>query len=132
MTIIFQCSVQKKDNKMNLGVPMNSWPGGERHAIYQSEHDTWNAMHYPGTRQICVECGNPTERCEDDSLYFDDIGPLCKACFDELEEEQNAIGLSLIEHYKPNSESKSDFDRAMRILQSAILKPKSDHGKKNV
>lgn len=63
----------------------NTWPGGVRNAIGQQEHDVWNAVHYPGTRQLCDECDEPTGRCEDDSLYTDDGGgPLCKACYEEL------------------------------------------------
>ena len=60
----------------------NTWPGGKRHPMYQSEHREWNATHYPGTRQLCVECGCPTDRCEDDSLFTDDeFGPLCPDCY---------------------------------------------------
>ena len=60
---------------------MNTWPGGKRKAISQSEHEAWNALHYPGTRQLCVMCDEPTERCEDDAMYNDDgQGPLCWAC----------------------------------------------------
>ena len=63
----------------------NSWPGGKRHAMTQSEHKEWNALHYPGTRQLCCECGNPTGRCDEyDSLYLDDgTGPLCEKCYNE-------------------------------------------------
>ena len=61
----------------------NTWPGGYRHAIYQSEHEAWNACHYPGTRQLCVSCNAPTGRCEDDSLFRGDEGPLCEACAEE-------------------------------------------------
>jgi len=63
---------------------MNTWPGGIRHAMHQSDHERWNASHYPGTRQLCVECDDPTGRCEDDSIYADDdreIGPLCVECW---------------------------------------------------
>lgn len=63
----------------------NSWPDGKRHPLSQSEHDKWNAAHYPGTRQLCVNCDAPTGRCEDDSLFFDGHGPLCVACWSELE-----------------------------------------------
>lgn len=59
---------------------MNSWPDGYRHAINQLQHEAWNSAHYPGTRQICEECGEPTGRCEDDSIYLDDRGPLCETC----------------------------------------------------
>ena len=64
---------------------MNTWPKGYRHAMYQDEHEKWNANHYPGTRQLCTICGVPTGRCEDDSLYIDDEdGPLCKECWKKL------------------------------------------------
>ena len=63
-----------------------TWPNGQRHAIHQSEHEAWNAKHYPGTRQLCTECDEPTGRCEEDALYAgqeNSIGPLCEKCFDE-------------------------------------------------
>lgn len=49
-----------------------------------NEHESWNANHYPGTRQLCVECDAPTGRCEEDSLYADEErerGPLCEDCW---------------------------------------------------
>ena len=69
-----------------MGV-MNTWPGGTKMALYQSEHEEWNAKRFPGTRQFCVECDTPTGRCEDDSLYADDdgeVGPLCEECYDKM------------------------------------------------
>lgn len=72
---IFQI-IYLKDNKMN------TWSGGKRHPMYQSEHKEWNAKHYPGTRQLCIECGSPTRRCEDDTIYLNnEIGPLCEDCY---------------------------------------------------
>lgn len=60
---------------------MNTWPGGIRHAMPQSEHEKWNSQHYPGTRQLCVQCEQPTGQCEEDSFYADDgSGPLCGDC----------------------------------------------------
>lgn len=62
----------------------NTWPGGKRQAIDQTEHEKWNASNYPGTRQLCTECEEPTGRCEEDSLYADQdnaLGPLCEACW---------------------------------------------------
>lgn len=53
----------------------------------QADHDEWNARHFPGTRQICEACGEPTGRCEYDSLYDGDCGPLCRACRDATEDE---------------------------------------------
>ena len=61
----------------------NSWPGKRRKALYQDEHEHWNAKHYPGTRQLCEACQEPTGRCEEDSIYLDNIGPLCETCYDE-------------------------------------------------
>ena len=67
---------------------MNTWPSGRRHAMSQSEHEKWNASHYPGTRQMCTECDAPTGRCEDDSLFVDETGPLCEECFEALREDK--------------------------------------------
>ena len=64
----------------------NSWPDGYRHAIYQSEHEAWNASHYPGTRQLCSICDRPTGRCEDDAIWSEDGEPLCEGCYHESEE----------------------------------------------
>jgi len=64
---------------------MNTWPGGKRHAMDQSAHEQWNATYYPGTRQLCVKCDNPTGQCEEDSHYVGDVGPLCKECYLELD-----------------------------------------------
>jgi hypothetical protein len=69
---------------------MNTWPRGYRHAMTQSEHKAWNAHTYPGTRQLCEQCGEPTGRCEDDSLYVgndDEIGPLCEHCWNEARKQ---------------------------------------------
>ena len=61
---------------------MNTWPGGRRHAMTQCEHESWNAANYPGTRQLCSECGEPTGNCEEDAIYLDDgTGPLCEECY---------------------------------------------------
>jgi hypothetical protein len=62
---------------------MNTWPNGYRHAISPCEHEAWNSSHYPGTRQLCSECDEATGRCEEDSMYVDDIGPLCEDCYVE-------------------------------------------------
>ncbi len=63
----------------------NTWPGGQRHAMSQDEHEQWNAGVYPGTLQLCSECEVPTGRCEDDSLYINDSGPLCEKCYSKYE-----------------------------------------------
>lgn len=53
-------------------------------AYTQDEHNRINAREYPGTRQLCCQCEEPTERCEEDSIYIDDLGPLCEICYDVL------------------------------------------------
>lgn len=67
---------------------MNTWPGGKRHAMYQHEHAQWNANHYPGTRQLCADCGQPTGRCEDDTLYWEDDEKLCEECWEAKKPKQ--------------------------------------------
>ena len=62
---------------------MNTWPGGKRRALSQDEHERWNANHYPGTRQICPRCDQPTGRCEEDSHE----GNLCDDCDREKKEK---------------------------------------------
>jgi len=55
----------------------------------QSEHEEINRREYPGTRQLCERCGEPTGRCEDDSIYLEDgRGPLCQDCFCDWEDTQ--------------------------------------------
>lgn len=66
----------------------NEWPSGRRHAMAQDDHERWNARHYPGTRQLCSECDEPTGRCEDDSLSIGDGEPLCEACWTRLQPEE--------------------------------------------
>ena len=61
---------------------MNVWPDGYQHPLSQVEHADWNAKNYPGTQQLCVDCDSPTGRCEDDSLFTDDHGPLCPDCYE--------------------------------------------------
>ena len=54
----------------------------------QSEHRRINAREYPGTRQLCSVCNEPTDRCEEDALYLDadveNSGPLCMTCYHTL------------------------------------------------
>lgn len=62
----------------------NTWPGGHKHAMNQNEHENWNSLNHLGTLQLCIECGDTTGRCEEDSIYADDdgeIGPLCLECW---------------------------------------------------
>lgn len=58
----------------------NIWPGGYRHAMHQTEHESWNAWNYPGTRQLCSLCDEPTGRCEDDTIWSKDEQPICSEC----------------------------------------------------
>lgn len=60
---------------------MNTWPMGKRKALHQDDHIKWNNNNYPGTRQLCVICGEPTERCEEDSLWDKNGNPLCSICY---------------------------------------------------
>jgi hypothetical protein len=60
----------------------NTWPEGRRRAMYPDEHERWNAMNYPGTRQLCVLCSDETGRCEEDEMTVEHIdGPLCVDCY---------------------------------------------------
>ena len=71
---------------------MNTWPGGKRIALSQKQHEEWNSYNYPGTLQICDLCGEPTERCEEDAIYWDDDSePICLDCYHKLERENNGI-----------------------------------------
>lgn len=67
---------------------MNTWPNGFRRAMSQGEHQHWNSYNYPGTRQLCCECECATGRCEEDSIFIGDVGPLCEECFGSLILEQ--------------------------------------------
>ena len=67
---------------------MNTWPNGARRAMTQAEHGEWNDANYPGTREICSQCDEPTGRCEEDNITDDDREPYCEDC---------AIGAGLIE-----------------------------------
>lgn len=63
---------------------MNTWPNGIKRAITQSEHEAWNATNYPGTRQLCSKCDEPTGNCEEDSLSIDGESVLCNECYIKL------------------------------------------------
>lgn len=69
----------KKMKAMN-----NTWPEGHRHPMTQNEHEKWNGKHYPGTRQLCSQCDQPTGRCEEDMLQSDK-GPVCEFCWSPKE-----------------------------------------------
>lgn len=60
----------------------NEWPDGYRHAMSQEAHKLWNESNYPGTRQLCDICDNPTGRCEDDEMV-NDGKPVCEECLDK-------------------------------------------------
>ena len=68
---------------------INTWPKGYRYSMHQDEHERWNSHNYPGTRQLCSICEEPTGRCEDDSIYLEDeTGPLCVICYQKSDEYQ--------------------------------------------
>jgi formylmethanofuran dehydrogenase subunit E len=48
----------------------------------QDAHESWNALHYPGTRQLCSLCDEPTGHCEEDTLEHGE-GPLCEPCYEK-------------------------------------------------
>jgi len=58
----------------------NTWPNGQRRAMTQCEHESWNANKYPGTLEICINCDEPTGRCEEDNVVDDDGNPYCDDC----------------------------------------------------
>lgn len=68
---------------------MNTWPDGVRRGLFPSEHEKWNATQYPGTRQLCCLWEEPTERCEEDSIYTEEegLGPLCSTCYGKRVED---------------------------------------------
>lgn len=55
-----------------------------RKAMTPAEHDRYNAVHYPGTRQMCDKCDNPTGRCEDDEIRDDEGNVYCEECGDTV------------------------------------------------
>jgi len=63
----------------------DDWWKGKAHD--QCTHARINASNYPGTRQLCCECDQPTERCEDDSIFVGDTGPLCADCGNMLDQQ---------------------------------------------
>lgn len=66
----------------------NTWPCGHRHAMHQNEHESWNASHFPGTRQLCSLCGEPTGRCEEDAIWNADGDPFCENCAEKIKAEK--------------------------------------------
>lgn len=65
---------------------MNTSPDDRRRCLTQSEHESWNAENYPGTRQLCNACDIPIGRCEEDSIFDADGNPICEACNENREE----------------------------------------------
>lgn len=64
-----------------------------RKPMTQSEHEAYNRIHYPGTRQLCVDCDEPTGRCENDSIYLDNgRGPLCSVCYHAYDDWKEGEG----------------------------------------
>lgn len=59
---------------------MNWWDGK---ALDQNTHRRINVQHYPGTRQLCCDCDEPTGRCTEDEMYVGDHGPLCEVCYEK-------------------------------------------------
>ena len=67
-----------------MNVAREWWEG---RVLLPSQHEAINATHYPGTRQLCEVCGEPTERCEDDDIWLEDgTGPLCPECYHKTPE----------------------------------------------
>lgn len=67
----------------------NTWPDGRRRALSQDEHERWNASNYPGTKQTCSECDEPTGRCEDDTISHPVNGtPICEGCYAGLAQNE--------------------------------------------
>lgn len=60
---------------------------GQPRALDQDMHRRINARHYPGTRELCVDCDAPTGRAGrgEDSIYIGDHGPLCEQCREQKE-----------------------------------------------
>ena len=54
-------------------------------AMTPDQHERYNAQHYPGTRQLCTKCEEPTERCEEDAILNVDGEPLCESCAENLD-----------------------------------------------
>ena len=76
------------ENERNLIVDLGVTRMTDMVPLSQNEHRLYNSTHYPGTRQLCVCCDQPTDRCEEDGIYIENgdqyIGPLCMQCYDEM------------------------------------------------
>lgn len=49
-----------------------------------SQHKAWNDLNYPKTLQRCENCGQLTEKCEEDELMIEGFGPVCSECYDDF------------------------------------------------
>jgi formylmethanofuran dehydrogenase subunit E len=58
-------------------------------AISQCEHNKINSRKYPGTRQLCSKCDEPTGRCEEDSIYDENGNAICEDCYEEFIKENS-------------------------------------------
>ena len=106
----------------------NTWPGGDKHSMDQDGHRAWNASHYPGTRQLCEMCDEPTERCEDDSIYVGDVGPLCEECGDKKRKVYG--GLENGEPCRFCDETHADIcDQCMTLICDGCAVYDQDRGK---
>jgi len=45
------------------------------------QNNSINSKKYPGTRQICDMCGEPTGRCEEDGYFDNNENVYCEHCF---------------------------------------------------
>lgn len=63
---------------------MNTWPKNRRRALPPSRHEVWNSTNYHGTLQLCENCGQLTEKCEEDELMIEGLGPVCRECYDDF------------------------------------------------
>ena len=86
----------------------NTWPGGRRHAMSQDDHVKWNSQNYPGTRELCSNCEEPTGNCEEDSLTTDDFKTLCAKCWEEYQARKEANEMN--KQYKRNSMNFGRYD----------------------
>lgn len=59
----------------------DGWTGK---ALDQDTHRSINSSNYPGTRQLCIVCDDPTGRCEDDAIEYEGHSPLCENCYERM------------------------------------------------
>ena len=61
---------------------INDFDSGKRKSFYPAEHERINAVRYPGTRQLCEQCGDETGRCEEDAMHDKYGRVVCGDCYD--------------------------------------------------